>query len=180
MSSITEHEVSEMLNHLSLFNKKILLKYRVRQYKVHLICELLYSTGLNIAEIASIKVDDLDFGNNVVIIDNKIAFYSPFISDLLQIYIRGIRTKDDGSDLLFSPKIFIDNFVEKYLSKLCRKHRLSKIESIDVSNVLSNHFKLLGCDHIYIDDIFFNNGVLKSPIAKLVYIYCKYNPRKYK
>ncbi len=180
MSQITEIEVSKLLYHLSSFNKKILLKYRVEYYKIHLICELLYSTSLNIAEVACLKVDGIDFENRMITLPSKVVFFSDYISDVLSIYIKNIRGKQACGDLLFTVDNNIVFVVEKCLERICYKKNMPYIKCDDISNILPITFKKAGCNTEYIDDIFFNNGSLKIPINCLRDTYRLYNTREYK
>ena len=180
MSHITEIEVSKLLYHLSLFNKKILLKYRIKYYKIHLICELLYSTGLSISEVACLKIDEIDFDKRIIIIPDRVVFFSDFIRDVLVLYIDKIRDKQFGCGLLFTMDNGIVLAVEKYIYRICNKIKMPYVKCDEISNILSKHFKLSGCSVEYINDIFFNNGTLKLSMNNLRDTYRLYNPREYK
>lgn len=74
-------------------------KFGVRN---NLIIELLYATGTRVSELVSIKLNDIDYDNKSIRILGKgsyerTVFYGDYVSELLDIYINGLRNELLGS-----------------------------------------------------------------------------------
>jgi site-specific recombinase XerD len=83
-----EKEMSKLLEALLEWNGMTTFAKK-RMYKLHVIGELMYSTGLRIAEVASLKEEDIDFTRGVVWLKEgkggkkRVCFLNEYAKELL-------------------------------------------------------------------------------------------------
>jgi tyrosine recombinase XerC len=116
---LTEEEVIKLINSP---NDKNLIGYRDK-----LILTFLYSTGMRVSEIVSLKVSQLDLDKGEVIITGKgkkdrIVFLTDEIKDMIKIYLDKRRKKSNVLFLNRNGKPLTDKgirlLVEKYAKKV--------------------------------------------------------------
>lgn len=153
-----EKEMDKLLTYLSKFTRgKNLIEYK-RDYKAHVLCELLYSTGIRICEASSIKLDDIDLVNGTILINDsktssqRTVFLSDYINRILQIYISELRDKTlwlhNGADphLLFGCSANLMLWLNKILKNSCIEIGLECITSHIFRHAFGYHMLKAGCD----------------------------------
>ncbi len=94
---LSEENMDRFLRHLKEFWKGDNLFERRRLYRAHVISELMYSTGARINEVMKLKVSDIDFTRNTVVVrDDKTGksrecILNEYASKVLKIYIDDMR-----------------------------------------------------------------------------------------
>ena len=92
-----EKNMFEFLETLIDWDDRKHLKHQKTKYRIHLIAELMYSTGLRISEVAALKVQDLDFRRGMVHVREgkggkpRVAYLNDFSTQILKLYIKRIR-----------------------------------------------------------------------------------------
>lgn len=72
-------------------------KAQARRYIAHVVAELQYATGLRIAEVADLRVEDLDLDRRIVTVrmgkrgKSRIAYLSEYAAEILRIFITRMR-----------------------------------------------------------------------------------------
>ena len=61
-----EQELDRLLEAVGRFDEGASLQERQWRYLIHVVCELLYATGLRISEAAALRPDDLDLEAGLV------------------------------------------------------------------------------------------------------------------
>ncbi|VDB00291.1 hypothetical protein S1OALGB6SA_1369, partial [Olavius algarvensis spirochete endosymbiont] len=92
-----EKEMARLLEALGHFaNGKNLRAYK-RDYKAHILCELLYSTGMRISEAAELRLEDINLEDATLLIHDvktrsqRTGFLNDYVRRILQIYIQEFR-----------------------------------------------------------------------------------------
>ena len=159
---LKEKQMSQFLDELSHFNKGTDLWEKIKRYKVHVIAELQYSTGMRISEVAELKVSDIDFDRGVVnVIDAKTSrlrkcFLNEYAKEILRLYVTRMRhwvfnafNFENGS--LFGATVDRMNFiVNSHLKKTSKNLGLPVVRSHGFRHAFGAHLLRAGCDMRYI------------------------------
>src|SRR4030042_116726 len=95
---LKEKEMDRFLERLSHFEEGKSLKNRVFRYRVHVIAELMYSTGLRINEVADLRVEDVDLRRSLVEVRegkggrSRVAFLNEYAREVLRVYMEMLRS----------------------------------------------------------------------------------------
>jgi site-specific recombinase XerD len=154
----SEKTMDKLLKHLSNFTGgKNLCEYK-RDYKLHILCELLYSTGIRINEAATIKLEDINFPNSSLLVkDSKTkterrVFLNDYIKSILTIFIEEFRNKvlwfHNGGDreLLFGCNKNLSIWINSLLEEKCKEIDQDKITSHIFRHAFGYHLLKAGCD----------------------------------
>jgi len=110
---LKEKEMDRFLDRLSHFEEGKTLKHRVFRYRVHVIAELMYSTGLRISEVADLQLEDVDLCRSLVEVREgkggraRVAFLNEYAREVLRVYLEKMRPlvfnecNDRNAELLF-------------------------------------------------------------------------------
>ncbi|MBT8490780.1 MAG: tyrosine-type recombinase/integrase, partial [Deltaproteobacteria bacterium] len=94
---LKEDEMIKLLSELEHFDDGERIRNKKTKYKVHVIAELMYSTGLRAGEAARIKEPDIDFlRGSINVIDvkdghEKTVFLNEYAKNILKIYVSEMR-----------------------------------------------------------------------------------------
>ncbi len=94
---LKESEMETLLEELSRFDEKPALKEALRAYKLHVIAELMYATGMRVSEVAALSVSDVDFSRAVVTVHEakggypRLAYLGEFSREVLRLYVEKLR-----------------------------------------------------------------------------------------
>ena len=157
---LSEAEMNLLLSNLRHFKDS-------EGYRVHVLSELLYSTGLRISEAASLFYEDIDIPQRLVHVQhgkggvNRTAFLTGYAAAVLYHYkkrgrqavinmYRGKRKK--GDNLFCVDYSRLQDSVNMALKKTCTKLELPVITSHGFRHSLGTHLLRSGCDmrHIQI------------------------------
>ena len=142
------------------------------QYKVHVIAELLYATGLRIAEAASLLPRDIDTRQRIVYVregkggKSRTAFLTGYAADILEQYLargrqhilrscRGVRAsvRPQGHTVFGVGFARLQEEINTALRKTCRTLELPVITSHGFRHSLGTHLLRAGCDMRHIQVI---------------------------
>lgn len=95
---LKEAEMEKVLDSFTRWDEAgVSVKRRARRYLAHVVAELQYASGLRIAEVAALKVNDIDLERRLIIVRegkwgrDRIAYLSEYAAGILSIYIRRMR-----------------------------------------------------------------------------------------
>ncbi len=94
---LKENQISRLLSYFADYQNRANLKQKIRAYRMHVLTELLYSTGLRISETANLKVDDIDFDSSIIKVRegkgglSRIAVLNDYVRNILYLYVTEMR-----------------------------------------------------------------------------------------
>ena len=150
---LTEAQMNVLLERLREFTN-------AASYKAHVITELLYSTGLRIAEAASLVPKDIDTKQRVVYVregkggKSRTAFLTGYAADVLERYLergRELVLRSRGKRL-YSHTLFcvgiarLQEGINITLRTACRQLELPVITSHGFRHCVGTHLLRAGCD----------------------------------
>lgn len=153
-----EKDMDALLAHLSDFTRGRNLRDFKTDYKAHVLCELLYSTGMRIHEAAAIRLGDLDLQSSTVLVrdsktkSERIAFLNDYTRQILNLYVEEFREKvlwlHNGADedLLFGTTTNLQIWLNAVLAKACKEMKREKITSHMFRHAFGYHMLRAGCD----------------------------------
>lgn len=159
-----------------------------------LILELLYSCGVRVSELVNIKLSDIDFSNNRILIlgkGNKERFvlYGKVCSDLLEKYLNESRTKliKKQNDYLFLNKFggqITDRAIRMIIDDVIKKSSLKlKISPHTFRHTFATHLLNEGADLKIVQDLLGHENISTTGIythvsnERLRNTYLKAHPR---
>ncbi|ULQ59103.1 tyrosine-type recombinase/integrase [Brucepastera parasyntrophica] len=163
---LTEAQMGVLLEKLTAFDEAGDEKRRVRRYRVHVIAEVLYASGLRIAEAASLIPDNVDVRQRLIYVPEgkgqkaRVAFLTSYASDVLRLYLEEGRAFVFGSyDRPNSHTLFgawhgrLMAVVNEEVEAVCRSLDLPVITSHGFRHSLGTHLLRNGCDMRHIQAI---------------------------
>jgi site-specific recombinase XerD len=94
---LKEKEMDRFLERLAHFEEGKTLKHRVFRYRVHVIAELMYASGLRISEVADLAVNDIDLRRSLIEVREgkggraRTAFLTEYAREVLRVYLEKMR-----------------------------------------------------------------------------------------
>lgn len=171
----------------------------ITRYKVHIIAELQYATGLRIGEVASIKTQDIDFIRGIIHIREgkgkreRVAFLGEYTKELLKIYVDRMRPlifseqNDKNSHLLFGVKRQgLNEVVNAMLNRIAKKLGHKGFTSHKFRHALGYHLLRAGCSIRHIQEILGHKCLRSTEIytkvdkEELKKVLDTYHPRQWK
>lgn len=156
-SLIKEKEMTLLLKSLEDFDQGSTTRNKRLLYRLHVICELLYSTGMRIGEAARLKPGDIDYSRGIVTFldvkngHRKIAFLNEHALEVLRIYEKEMRDlvldEKNNPELLFGAKASrLVVLINALLAKRCEALDFPKLTSHSFRHAFGYHFLRRGCD----------------------------------
>lgn len=163
---LTESQMNRLLEEFSKYYEIKNNEKALRRYRCHVLCELLYSTGLRIAEAGSLIESNLDLDHRFVYVPNgkgnvpRIAFLTGFAADVMKQYLEKGRTvimkgySRKNENLLFgASKARIGCVLNEELREVCNNLDIPIITSHGFRHSLGTHLLKNGCDMRFIQVI---------------------------
>ena len=191
-------EMQKLLKSLMCFDSCPNMRDRINLYKTHVICELMYATGLRISEVAGIKQEDIDLDRGIIRVKQakagieRTAYLNDYVCHILRIYIDRMRSLtfrhwEHRINTLFGANYEgLTKFLNKILKTHCRKLGLKPITSHGFRHALGAHLLKAGCDIRYIQAILGHRKLKSTEIYTkidkddLLKILDTYHPRQWK
>jgi len=163
---LSEAQMGCLLRELAAFDAPAIWYERERRYRVHVLAEFLYATGLRIAEACSLTPADLDLGHRLVRLREgkggkpRAAFLTAYAASVMETYLargraaimRGfVRLR--GDTLFGADKARVAAVVNGELSRVCLALGLPVITSHGFRHSLGTHLLRAGCDMRHIQVI---------------------------
>jgi integrase/recombinase XerD len=163
---LSEAQMGRLLAALARFDACSPWWQRLRRYRVHVIAEFLYATGLRIAEAASLVPAALDLGQRLVRLEAgkggkpRTAYLSGYASDILAHYlatgrdlIRKGYERDSPDTLFMATKGRLAIMMNAELRGVCTELELPVITTHGFRHSLGTHLLRAGCDMRHIQVI---------------------------
>jgi len=163
---LTEAQMGRLLAELGKFDEGTSWYDRERRYRVHVIAEFLYATGLRIAEACALTEVDLDLEARLVYLregkggKGRTAFLTRYAAEVLTLYLEGgsqaIRhrfVRQLGHTLFRANKARVANVVNVELERVCRRLEIPVITTHGFRHSLGTHLLRSGCDMRHIQAI---------------------------
>ena len=166
---LTEAQMNALLERLRRFDS-------LEKYMAHVAAELLYATGLRIAEAASLLPKDIDTRQRLVYVregkggKSRTAFLTGYASDVLELYLAKGRQpvannfcwlRRYGHTLFCAGSYNLGDIINNALRGACRELELPVITSHGFRHSLGTHLLRAGCDMRHIQ-IILGHDRLKS------------------
>lgn len=165
-NGLTEAQMGRLLSHLERFDEEGTRRAALRRYRVHVLAEFLYATGLRIAEACSLTEANLDLDHRLVYVPRgkggkpRTAFLSSYAADVLRRYLDhgrravfGSYPRKHGDTLFGSDKARVASVVNEELAKVCKALELPVITTHGFRHSLGTHLLRSGCDMRHIQAI---------------------------
>lgn len=165
-----EEELKKILDNLKCFWEKSNLTEKKNYYKLHVIAEVMYATGMRISEVSNLEVEDIDFNRHVILIREsktnreRIAYLNEYAGNVLKIYVEDMRkviNEKTDSIKVFGTKNSLYGTVNKGLKKLSTKYH--NFTSHSFRHCVGYHLLKNGCDLRYIQ-LILGHESLKSTV----------------
>ena len=163
---LTEAQMGRLLGELGRFDELDIWWMRERRYRVHVIAEFLYATGLRIAEASALVSEDLDLEQRLVYVrcgkggKPRTAFLNRYAAAVMGKYLEAGRsaimhhfTRDHAHTLFGANKARVAEVMNGELKAVCLSLELPVITSHGFRHSLGTHLLRSGCDMRHIQAI---------------------------
>jgi integrase/recombinase XerC len=162
---LSPKDANRLLEELSDFNKGQDFYERVRLYRLHVLAELLYSTGIRISEAAGLKISDIDVERGTVqVFDRKsrkkrVCFLNEYAKGVMKLYLEKMRKWIFFANNYKNGKLFgaagnrLSIALNEELKKACNKLKITVITSHSFRHMVGSHLLKAGCDLRYIQEL---------------------------
>jgi len=192
-----EDVMDRFLEILQCFRKEKYVWHKRNLYKVHVIAELMYATGLRISEVAGLRPEDIDIDARTVYVksgkggrDRK-AYLNEYAANVLRIFISEMRqyvNYNKKSSKLFGVKNGkgLDSALNGWFKKMGKKAGIKRFTSHTFRHALGFHLLRRGCGLRFIQLILgheeINSTTLYTKVEKtdLRNELDVYHPRKFR
>ena len=195
---LKEEQMETLLTTLSNYDGEKGSKNQITMYKVHVIAELMYSSGLRISEVADLKVSDIDFFKGIIHVRQgkggfpRVAWLNDYAKEILHIYVTKMREltfsswNDKYEDLLFgTPWDTLEKLVNRTLKEVSVRLKLGHFTSHGFRHALGYHLLRSGCNIRYIQEILGHKSLKNTEIytkvdrEDLKEVLDSFHPRKF-
>lgn len=163
---LSEAQMGCLLAALARFDEASSVRERLRRYRVHVVAEFLYATGLRVAEAASLVEANLDLSSRLVYVPEgkggkaRTAFLTGYACDVLARYLaRGRKAvlgnygRLHGNTLFGADKARLAAVVNEELRAVCSSLEIPVITTHGFRHSLGTHLLRAGCDMRHIQAI---------------------------
>ncbi len=161
---LKEPQMQKLLEQLSHFDEaRGILELR-RRYRVHLIAELQYSTGMRIDEVAHLKAEDVDLEAGTIEVRRgkggrrRTTFLNEYARGVLAVYLRDMRQlvlqpKNDPTLLFGANSDSLSRIMAQELERASAALGLGRLRSHDFRHAFAFHLLRSGADVRSIQDL---------------------------
>jgi site-specific recombinase XerD len=163
---LSESQMGCLLAHLARFDKAPTPLSRIRRYRVHVIAEFLYASGLRIAEASSLIESNFDLDQRLVYVPEgkggsaRTAFLSGYACEVLKRYftrgravVFGGYSRTRGGTAFGAEKSRVAIVVNEELRAVCTELAIPVITTHGFRHSLGTHLLRAGCDMRHIQAI---------------------------
>jgi len=194
---LREKDINSILTELSEYHKQTGLYKQIRYYKVHVIAELQYSTGMRISEVAGLREEDIEFYKSMLIVKEakggveRVVFLNEYAKEVLRNYIEHMKESVLRNYSRESKGIFgagggrLTIVVSEVLKEITDKLKCSNISSHGFRHAFGSHFLRAGCDLRYIQGFLGHQSIATTEVytkvekEDLKEVLDTYHPRKW-
>ena len=165
-NGLSEAQMGRLLSELARFDELPTRSARLRRYRVHVVAEFLYATGLRIAEACSLIESNLDLRARLVYLPEgkggkgRTAFLSGYASEVMERYLArgralvlGNYPRQHGDTVFGADKARVAAVVNSELAAVCQALDLPAITSHGFRHSLGTHLLRSGADMRHIQAI---------------------------
>jgi integrase/recombinase XerD len=163
---LSEVQMGCLLERLMRFDRGAGGRERLGRYRLHVLAEFLYATGLRIAEAASLIPENIDTAARLVYVPEgkgrkgRLAYMTGFASEVMHWYLKAGRQavlgnygRGYGQTVFGAHPQRLAAVVNRDLKAVCRELDLPEISSHAFRHSLGTHLLRAGCDMRYIQVI---------------------------
>jgi len=162
---LKEDGMNLFLEKLAQYDEEDSLKTKITRYKVHVVAELLYATGLRISEAANLRVEDINFTRGIVIVregkggKTRTAWLNDYAKDILKLYVEQMRELvfnewNERNGTLFGVRWqSFKKTVGRVLKKTATGLGFPKVTPHSFRHAVGYHLLRAGCNIRYIQEI---------------------------
>ena len=165
-NGLTEAQMALLLAELARFDEQPSQRAKLRRYRVHVLAEFLYATGLRIAEASALVEEQLDLKARLVFVREgkggkpRTAFLTAYAAEVMERYLKrgralvlGAYPRSHGDTLFGADKARVAEVLNSELEKVCKLLDLPCITSHGFRHSLGTHLLRSGCDMRHIQAI---------------------------
>jgi site-specific recombinase XerD len=174
---LTEAQMGRLLGTLAAFDTLPTPTARIRRYRVHVVAEFLYATGLRIAEAASIPLTAVDLETRRIYLPQgkggrpRTVFLHRYAADILSHFLSRGRAlvlgdygRSQAQTLFATHRERLACVVNAELQAVCRATDLPVITSHAFRHSLGTHLLRSGCDLRHIQVILGHESLASTQI----------------
>lgn len=194
---LNEKEMQKVLKEIRKFEEEKTIKGKVRRYKVHVIAELMYATGMRVSEVAKLTSGNIDLEAGVIKLEGvknervRLCFLNEYAKVVLEQYMKRIKEyttyRYHTDETLFGCKAHrLEIVISMELKKACRKAGVKEISSHGFRHSFGSHLLKAGCSIRYIQALLGHKRLRSTEVytkidkEDLKRVIEKYHPRKWK
>jgi site-specific recombinase XerD len=174
-NGLTEAQMGRLLGDLGRFDEPVDVRSRQRAYRVHVLAEFLYATGLRIDEASRVREEDVDLEQHLVHVKQgkggrpRTAFLNGYAAQVLGRYMRAGRAavlrRGMDEELLFCACTReLMALLARELQSRCTTLELPVITSHGFRHSLGTHLLRAGCDMRHIQVILGHESLATTQI----------------
>jgi site-specific recombinase XerD len=162
---LKEDQMDLFLEKLSRYDEESCLKAKKTRYRVHVVAELLYATGLRISEAAHLRIEDINFTRGTVIVREgkggrtRTAWMNDYAKVILKVYVEQMRELvfnewNERNGTLFGIRWqAFEKMVNKVLKKTAGELGFPGVTAHSFRHAVGYHLLRAGCNIRYIQEI---------------------------
>ena len=193
-----EHEMNLFLCELEKYYEEDNLWLKIKRYRVHVISEVMYSTGLRIREVSLLRQEDVDIENSLIRVTKtksgkrRTVFLNEYAKGVLKRYMEKMRYwvfndfNFKAGTLFGTAEVRLDTVVNEVLKSVSGKLKLPVIKSHGFRHAVGYHLLKAGCDIRYIKEILGHSRLRTTQVytkvdkEDLKNMLDKFHPRKWR
>jgi len=162
---LKEDQMNLFLEKLAQYDEEDSLKTKITRYKVHVVAELLYATGIRISEAANLKPEDINFTKSTITVKEgkggktRTAWLNDYAKEVLRLYVEQMRELvfnewNERNGTLFGVKWqAFEKIVNRVLKKTAKELSFPKVSPHSFRHAVGYHLLRAGCNIRYIQEI---------------------------
>jgi site-specific recombinase XerD len=158
---LKEKEMNQLLEALSKYWQEGNLRQQRVKYRVHVLCELLYSTAMRIGEAAALERKDIDLERGTIRVriskskEDRIVFLNSYACSVLRLYLK--LQEDllypDSTKLFGACSLALSKHIAEKTKSVCKSLNLHPIQGHTFRHCFGFHFLRAGCGIRYIQEL---------------------------
>lgn len=160
---LKEKEIIQLLGMFGRFEEAKTTYEKIQLYRLHVIGELLYATGMRISEAGALTPEDVDFDRGTVYIrkgkggKDRLCFLNEYTKGVLKIYLEEMRellrhTGNREENIFTMEKSRMKKFVNEGVREFCRTAGMREVTAHGFRHAFALHLLRGGCDVRYIQE----------------------------
>jgi site-specific recombinase XerD len=157
--------MEDLLSVLARFDLPTRLVSRLTRYRVHLIAEVMYASGIRASEAAGLRPEDIDFPRGLLVIRegkggaSRVAYLSFYSLQVLRLYLDRLRPLIHARRWARGDRLFgcdwrsFGKLVNRSLQAITAERSLSRFTSHAFRHALGYHLHRAGCPIRHIQQI---------------------------